>query len=186
MSMVFDVTFRGKSPVALETRRANLHLALRTEGLTVGVDILATRPGMTTDDRGAPGWDAPVGLDLSVPGVALPDVETGLREREIAFAGVPELDQGFFHYWDHESHARLRAVLRCDATGRYTVAAEGESESGHRFRLDQAVKLVAATARDDVDAGSARVRACFEPGAELTLADMPNGGVIAKPAQATA
>ncbi|QFT79309.1 hypothetical protein FIU89_01705 [Roseovarius sp. THAF27] len=180
--MTFQVTFKDKPPIAMEVHRAELRLALkRQKGLLLDVNLLGTRPGLTTDDRAAPGWDAPVGLNLVVSDHVVPDDRTGLRGRTVVYDGVPEFDQGFFYYWDHESLARLGFALRCDATGDYAVEAEGQSESGHVFRVDLPLHLLSVTAEAGMEPGADLARALFPDGVKVSVKEMRAGGVIAQP-----
>jgi hypothetical protein len=147
----------GSAKRALVAHRAELRMKFTMGGnITADVNILATLPGQTTDDRGVVGWVAPLGLEFRTaswtPGVGrglvrlIADVAEDLND--------PGRDIGFVYHWDHDQFATLRYRLRAHAPDAWWVEASGRSTHGDEFAL--ALPLVVVSV--DIGATAARQR----------------------------
>ncbi|MEO0358863.1 MAG: hypothetical protein AAF386_11340, partial [Pseudomonadota bacterium] len=102
--------------------------------LRATLNVNATQPGMTTDDRGDPDWDAPLGLEIS-----LGPKTDGVDQ----YVGSDAGDAGFLYYWDHSNFADL-SVQVVRSADKYHAVGSGSDESGHRFSIDVWPTVVSA------------------------------------------
>ncbi len=110
-------------------------------GVHASLFLQATRPGETPDDRGVPGWDAPVVLEITTH--PRPASDLAYRDQRcldgVRMSLEPDTDprsqSGFFMYWDHHPFATLDLQFAANPSGAYRITGQAENKAGDACRF---------------------------------------------------
>lgn len=171
----------------LEPRHAKLWLDLTMGSKVIAnINILATLPAHTPDDRGEVDWTAPIGLDFTTAGWML---GAGHGLARLLGDVAEDLDNprhvvGHFYHYDHAQFATLRYRLRTSAPDGWWVEAAGRSMVGDEFSLALPVLLVTvviragAAMREEAEAFALEV--VGDGLSQLTRTEQPYSGIVLK------
>ncbi|MEM1342070.1 MAG: hypothetical protein AAGF68_07085 [Pseudomonadota bacterium] len=174
----FEATLDGRPPMALDLHRAEITLHRGDgAGFRASGALTTAQPGMTLDDRGAEGWEAPVGLDFGLGDIGAPDAQGGFATAHSAPDAKDDPEAGFFYYWDHTKYAALSWTLKAPGNGKFILEMSCASTEGHSVHCATPLVDISVSLEQVSDGDEALVeRIIGRPWDTLTVTPLPDGG----------